>query len=267
MAFSYDALVYGLQECQKWGGCKGMSVEEYAVSVGAITQAQLDDYNAYLAFLETDQGSGWQSPQNIFDYLTNIDQWAEDVLSGGGEEGDEWTDDQWREYNQWREWRSNYGEVGDWMPTSIEDFYNNYDKAQDLLAEFQSRQEEAEEEREEEEEYQEYVREEAFHEPARLSDIFSAWMGQQEQFSGAFSGFVESEYPSLRGEWEAGMPIETGYPTREEAREAQASREDIWKAWLPEQIPGLYQEYMSQPPLQRGERPYMYQPTTRSLNW
>lgn len=32
--FSYEALKVGLQDCQRWGGCKGMTVEQYAASLG-----------------------------------------------------------------------------------------------------------------------------------------------------------------------------------------------------------------------------------------
>lgn len=32
--FSYEALKIGLQDCQRWGGCKGMTVEQYAASLG-----------------------------------------------------------------------------------------------------------------------------------------------------------------------------------------------------------------------------------------
>lgn len=32
--YTYEQLKYGLQDCQKWGGCKGMTVEQYAAGLG-----------------------------------------------------------------------------------------------------------------------------------------------------------------------------------------------------------------------------------------
>lgn len=34
--FSYEALKIGLRDCQRWGGCKGMTVEQYAASLGVL---------------------------------------------------------------------------------------------------------------------------------------------------------------------------------------------------------------------------------------
>jgi hypothetical protein len=261
----------------------GYDLEGHALYSVTYSQAQIDDYNAYLDWIKTEEGKVWPVPNSMDDFINNVDKWANTVTSqidsgeagiDGGEAGKEWTDDQVREYYNWLSWYSKYGELTDWKPVSIEDFYNNYDQAQGIMAEFQQRQGVSEQERAEAEaytqqqrEYQEYVRQEAFHEPARLSETFSAWMNQQNQLSGAFSEFVENKYPSLRGTFEAGMPIETGAPTREAARSAALQRESQWQAWLPQQVPGLYQEYMAQPMLKRGERPYMYQPTMRTVNW
>jgi len=98
-------------------------------------------------------------------------------------------------------------------------------------------------------------------------ETFTGWLEQQGQFSGALEKFAESQYPSLQSQYKAGLPRLTGFPTREEARAEAAKRESGFQAWLGQQTPGIYQEYMAQRPAERGERLWMQQPTMRTVNW
>jgi hypothetical protein len=245
-----------------------------------FTQKQIDDYQEFQLYASRYGNLEDWTPTSLEDYLTNYDKAQQQLTAWKQEAGPEavgFTDEQIREYNAYKQYYYKYGEPGDWVPVDVGDFVTNYETAQEQLSKWQGQEEEIgeyelspeEAARRREEAYAEsrYAAQERYGEPARLSETFSAWMGQQDQLSGAFSQFVESKYPSLRGEFEAGMPVEKGYPTREEARAAALERESQWQAWLPEQVPGVYQEYMSKPPLQRGERPYMYQKTLRTANW
>jgi len=98
-------------------------------------------------------------------------------------------------------------------------------------------------------------------------ETFDAWLENQGQFSGALEKFAESQYPSLQARFEAEAGRLTGYPTREEARTEAERREAGFQAWLGGETPAIEQKYYGQTPLARGERPYMYQPTMRTVNW
>jgi len=252
-----------------------MSAGMAAASLGRAGTSAEEAYADYQAFIKQEGNENWPVPKDINEFLRNMDYWAAnaDYYSGITEEP-EWTADQIREYNLWRAYASAFGELGEWRPVDIADFYANYDQAQSLLTAFQQRQSQSQAERgeaeaytQEQREYQEYLRQEAFRETPMYGETFASWMSQQRDMSGAFTGFVESEYPSLRGRFEAAQPREVGYPTREAARAEVERKESAWQAWLPQQVPELWQEYSFQPPAMRGERHYMYQPTMRPVNW
>ena len=46
---------------------------------------------------------------------------------------------------------------------------------------------------------------------------FTDWYNQQQQMSGAFSQFVESEYPNLTAQFQYNLGHQAGYPSEEEA--------------------------------------------------
>ena len=185
-------------------------------------------------------------------------------LTPGGEPAEgaagEWAAEQQREFLTWRQWASRYGEPGDWYAVDIQDYFNNPDKVQQQLSVWQQRA--AEQEAEEE-----YIKAERYHETPEYYQSFTPWMEEQGQFSGAMAGFVEKESPSLVSRFQSTQPRLTGFPTREEARAEAARREAGFEAWLPGQMPTVEQKYWGQTPLMRGERPYMYQPTLRTVNW
>jgi len=241
------------------------------------TQQQQDDYDDYLAFLQTADGKNFPTPKDISDYLTNREQWIADYdyyLRG-------YTEEQLREFNTWKRYASTYGDLTDWFPNNIDDWLANPDKAQKQLAIWQQEhgtaleeEEVSEAEQTEEDKYRQEQREKAaYYEQERYTEApmypetFTAWLNQQGQFSGALEKYVESQYPSLRSQFEAGMPRQTGFPTREGARTEAARREAGFQAWLGGEVPELEQKYWGQRPGERGERPYMQSPNIRELGW
>jgi len=108
---------------------------------------------------------------------------------------------------------------------------------------------------------------ERYRETPQYQPQFAQWLGEQGQFSGALEQFVESQYPSLRSEFQATQPRPTGFATPEAARTEAARREQAWQGWLGGRTPELEQEYMGQRPAQRGERLWMQAPTMRTANW
>jgi len=279
---------YAEQERVRWTGetipdWALLTPEEQAYLKGTYgptpkySEEQLGDYDDYIATLKTPEGASLPIVKDIGEYLERREELIVDYTRGYSEE-------QLREYNLWIDWSQKYGELGDWLPTNITDWLANYDQAQQQLDKWkqQATTEEleqleleqyaldpAEAARRREEAYREarYAAKERFREPARLSEAFTGWMERQGQLSGAFTQFVESEYPSLRGEFEAGLPRPVGYPTREAARAEAARRERGFEAWLPKQMPEVREEYWSQRPAARGERLWMQQPTLRAVNW
>jgi hypothetical protein len=235
----------------------------------AYGQAYYDYWKEYQAYKEYQAAH----PEAGLPYAANADEYAyvKSKYTGGGggggggeeippEEAAKYTDDQIREYYDWLTWYSSFGQPGDWKPVSIDDFFNNYDTAQGLMSTFQQRQGEAEAE-------SEYAKAERYGEAPEYQPAFTQWLKGQGEFSGALQEYIEKQYPSLRSEYEAGLSRLTGYPTREEARTEAEKRESGFQAWLTEQTPEIYQEYMGQRPTERGERLYQYAPTMRTVNW
>jgi len=304
MAYTYEQLKYGLEECVKWGGCKGMTVEQYAKDLGVslpkptglpteygtppkptepsgeaskvptppggttgYSQTDTDSYNSYLEYIKTH--TTWPVPEDIADYLANRDLWESkgDFYDLG------FNNQQILDYNTFMKYAS-LGTPDDWYPQTLEDYLANYDKAQTQLDTWKQEYgtqlaEEEEYEAEQEEAYQEgrIAAGERYREPTRYSETYESWLGEQGQFSGALERFAETQYPSLQRQFEAGMPQETGYATPTEARAAALQRESMFQAWLPQQEASMYQKYMGQRPEQRGERLWMQAPTMRTLNW
>lgn len=244
------------------------------------TQEQIDNYDRFSAFASQYGDLNDYRPKDLADFLANYDKAQTQLNTWTQEAGPEatgFTDNQVREYYAFKDYASQYGEPGEWFPVDIGDFFANYDQAQQQLGVWQQVAEDVEkyqispEEalRRQEEAYArtQYAAKEAFGETPEYQPAFAQWMGGQEQFSGALQQYVEREYPSLKSEFQATQPTLTGFPTREEARAEAARRESGWQAWLTERTPELEQEYWSQRPLERGERPYMYSPAMVAKNW
>jgi hypothetical protein len=283
---------YGVQEAAKWAGQPTPQaslltpVEQATLTTtppppaAEYTQAQLDNYNDYLAFLKTKDGKNWPVPKDIADFLAHMDEWAgnAEYYSRG------YTEEQLREFNTFKRYASAYGELTDWFPTNIEDWLANPDKAQKQLDIWKQKYgtaleeeagaekyaltpEEAARRREEGYTEERYAAKERYGETPMYPEAFANWRKEQSDMSGALLEYIQSEYPSLRAEFEAGLPRLTGYETREEARAEATKRESGFAAWLSEETPEIYQEYMGQRPAERGERYYVQAPTTRVTNW
>ena len=241
------------------------------------TQQQRDDYDDYLAFLQTPDGKKFPTPKDIADYLTNREQWIADYdyyLRG-------YTEEQLREFNTWKRYASTYGDLTDWFPNNIDDWLTHYDTAQEQLAKWQQEhgtaleeEEVSEAEQAEEDKYRQEQREKAaYYEQERYTAApeyqprLQQWLDEKLEESRAFELFSEKQYPSLVSKFKLTQPELTGYSTREEARTEKARREQKFAAWLPGQVPGLKQEYWGQRPTERGERLYMQSPNVRELSW
>jgi len=244
------------------------------------TQQQIDSFSAFQAYGFKYGNLEDYSPKDLADYLANYDKAQQQLDTWKQEAGPEavgFTDAQIQEFNAYKQYYYQYGEPGELVPVDVGDFLNRYDEYQQQLGVWQQRAAEVEEyelppeeaARRREEAYEEgrYAAEERYGEPPQYQPPFTQWLGEQGQFSGALEKFVESQYPSLRSEFQATQPRLTGFPTREEARAEATRREQAWQGWLPGQAPGMYQEYMGQRPAQRGERLWMQAPTLRTANW
>jgi len=271
------------KEQQQTGGGGGES------PTGSYTDQQRASYESYLALL----GRKWYShiPRVGIDEFFS----REGELYGLVQQG---YAEQVREYNAWKSYASKYGGLTDWYPVNMEDWVTHYDRAQGELKgwlkahgeweewragedEWQQKQRQRQEEqwehgldpeeaaRRREESYAEgrYAAQERYHEQPMYNQTFAKWMDDQRGFSGALSEFVESQYPSLRAQFEAGVGREVGYSTREEARASASARESAFEGWLGRATPALYQDYMSQRPSARDERYREYSPTLRSVSW
>ena len=241
---------------------------------------QIDSFTDVMAYASRYGDIEDDTPKNLLDYLENYDRYQQQYESWRQEAGPEatgFTDAEIREYKDYEQWYYEHGKPGDPKPVDVGDYITNYETYQKQLKIWQQEATEAEQYeidpaeklRRQEEAYKEsrYAAEERYGETPRYSEAFTGWKEQQGQFSNALTEFIESEFPSLRSQFEAGLPPLTGYPTREEARAESASREKGLQAWLGGQTPELEQKYWGQRPAQRGERLYMQSPNVRTINW
>jgi hypothetical protein len=227
------------------------------------TDEQVREYQNWINYYNRYGALGDWFPVDIEDYYSNHGK-AQRLLQGyiNQEEKEpiERPAEQERLYREYLQWASRYAEPGDWYATDIDDFFRNYDKAMEQQRVWEQRGAEAEVE-------EEYLKAERYKQTPEYGQVFNPWLEEQTGFSGAMEQFTEREYPSLLSRFQATQPRLTGYPTREEARAEADRRKAAFGAWLGQESPEIYQKYMGQPPLMRGERPYMYQPTMRTVNW
>ena len=264
------------------------------------TDAQMEEYIAYIAFLKTEAGKDFPHPKDIDDYFANKDKWAgqyppveptpeEPTPEEPTPEEPEYTTDQKREYQRYWNYADAYGEPGDWYPLNMGDYFKNRSVAQEQLNEWlaaeQTRQsqtaaaeaqqaeyelwqlspEEAARRREESYAATQYARQEAYGETPRYPETFYGWLSEQGDMSKYLRNYIENKYPSLREQYEATLPRLTGYPTREQARTEAAKRESGWQAWLATQMPEVESQFWRQTPYERGERPGTFAPATRTV--
>jgi len=256
--------------------------EEWMTGYGpeAIATERQREYDAWWRYARKYGTPGDWRPVDIDDFFSNYDK-AQGLLTewqGMAEEEEvEFSDEQVREWNTFKAYASQHGEITDWFPVSIEDYFANYDQAQQQLGTWQERAaavepyevdpEEAARRREEAYEEGRYAAKERYREPPMYQEAFAGWLGQQGQLSSALQEYTERQYPSLRAEYGAEAGRLTGFPTREAARAEAARREQGWQAWLTEKRPEVREEYYAQRPAQRGERLWMQRPTVRAVAW
>jgi len=202
-----------------------------ATDVWQTTPAEVDaEYRRYLEFLKTAEGQGYPVPKDIADYYRIKAEWGKQEQP----------------------------------PITPEPEQQPITPEQD---EFALTPEEAARRREEAYAESRYAAEERYHEAPRYQETFSKWIQGQGNVSGALQQYIQSKYPSLRAEFESGISREVGFPTREEARTEASQREAGWQSWLSQRMPETRQDYWGQRPSDRGERYYMYAPTTKTVNW
>jgi len=253
--------------------------EEYYFSTTAASLDQWKEYERFKAFGSQYGDLNDYYPTNFADFINNYDKANQQLKAWETEAGPEaagFTDAQIREWQDYT-WHSRYRESGDLFFADIGDFFSNYDQAMQQLGVWRQRAGEEEEyalppeeaARRREEAYGEsrYAAQERYTETPEYQLPFTQYLQEQGRFSGALEAWTENQYPSLVSQFRTTQPELTGYATREEARAEKARRESRFKAWLPKQEYGLYQEYASQRPGERGERLYMQAPTMRTANW
>ena len=250
--------------------------QEWYFSKVAASQEQWDEWERFQAFGSKYGNLEDYSPANFAEFINNYDQAIQQLNTWTQEAGPEatgFTDAQLQRLNDYKQWYYTYGKPGDLMPVDAGDFIANEEKYQQQLNEWQKIADLAispeEALRRQEESYAEgrVAAGERYKETPQYQPPFTQWLGEQGQFSGALEQFVESQYPSLRSEFQAGMPRLTGFPTPGAARGEAERREQAWQGWLGGRTPQLEQKYWGQRPAQRGERLWMQQPGLRQVNW
>jgi len=117
------------------------------------TTEQQADYADYLAFIKQYPDLGLPIPQNINDFIAHQAEWEalyappeepEPEEPEPGEHGYQYNDDQIREYYTYRNYASAYGDLRDWYPNDIEDYFKNYDVAQEQLNEWKQEEKDQE---------------------------------------------------------------------------------------------------------------------------
>ena len=114
------------------------------------TAQQQADYNDYSAFIKQYPELGLPVPKDINDFIEHQAEWEKEFAPSSepepeeheapepepGEHGYQYNDDQIREYYTYRNYASAYGDPKDWYPNDIDDYFKNYDVAQEQLNEW-----------------------------------------------------------------------------------------------------------------------------------
>jgi len=77
--------------------------------------------------------------------------------------------------------------------------------------------------------------------------------------------WFESMFGTMVRRFEAQLPTEKGYETREKAAERAEEIESMWAKRLEEQKGAMREEFWSYKPTQRGERPTIFQPRVKTV--
>jgi len=128
------------------------------------TAEQEADYRNYLDYLKTPAGSRLPVPKNFEDFLAHAEEWY--ALKR----------EQDREFETYKKYASKFGVPDDWYAIDKQDFYANYDRAQEQLGAWELLYEEDKARELEEEEYS-LTPKEKFD---RSEEYYAAWALAQE---------------------------------------------------------------------------------------
>jgi hypothetical protein len=243
------------------------------------SEALINDYNEYLAFLQTPEGADFPIPDDIWDYYVHAKEWAEMM---GAEEipdygpqlpGEYYTDEQLKQWERYQYLEYRYRDSGDWVATDIDDFYAHQDLAQQQMAEWEEDAAKAEKEwtEDEQREWQEYKDLSSYREPgdwvandiADFYDNYDKAKGQEdiwlERYSEDQTRIEASEEYTDWARERSRYAAEETYT--EEARydpafyqemEALQGESVYYQDWMYEIYPRLRAEFEATQPRERG---------------
>lgn len=248
-----------------------------------FTPEQQAEYEQYIAFLQANPGSNFPVPTSIDDYYANRDTWIAQITTPTETTppAPERTEEEEREYSTFRRYASAYGEPGDWYPRTEDDYFANWDVAQDQIEIWERREQDAERkrmesERRSDEAYQaalqsrwraEEAAAESYRPEPEYDKSFFQWFEEQGTKPMPLQNWMESMYGKLIRQFEATRPTPHGYPTRDIARRAGETETAALLQWLPEQEEKITESYYLQSPRMRGETPALFAPKIRSVNF
>ena len=244
----------------EWSG--GTSPETPDTEWSASQNAAYERYKMYSALYREPNDFYARTIQNFFD---NYDV--------AGEQLNEWESDASAEYQQYRDYVG-YRWQGEWYAGSLDDFVTNYTHAQKQIDKWITAYGTAQTEQAEQDAYYDVQRarsDEAAREAYRPEVQYGpAFYQKQEALGGEsvyYQDWMRNMFPELQRRFQATQPAPVGYPTRAEARTAAGQTAEKWGQYLGVQAPELREEFYSQKPWDRGERPQYYQPPVRQVSY
>jgi len=153
----------------------------------APTQEQIGEYHNYLDYIKAHPDADLTTPFDIYDYLEHRDEWAPSWMEGEPTPWPEvpepyYSDEEVREYATYQNYASRFGDPDDWHPVDIEDYFKNWDIAQEQLGEWKGLDYTPEQQRE----YQGYKDLASYREPgdwlaADIEDFFTNYDQAKQQ--------------------------------------------------------------------------------------
>ena len=237
------------------------------------TAEQIAEYNAYLAFLRTYPGRNHPWPTSLEHYFENKDEWAtrdygEQPPDNGGDGGngeeptEEWTSAQRKAYERYKNYAALYKDPDDYYAPTINDYYGNYDVANEQLTEWET---------EASREYQQYRDLASHREPGDFyttnQDDFvnnydraqrqqDVWMGRYTEYE-TRQQEVDEYYDWSRGRayesaQEAYRPSPQYDPALYKQREALEGESVYYQNWMTDMFPELKRRFEATQPKQVG---------------
>lgn len=213
----------------------------------AYTNAQIAEYNAYLVFLRTPEGQGFPVPSDMADYFTHVDEW-----SGGGVPPEtEWSVAQKSAYERYKMYSALFREPTDFYARNIQNFFDNYDVANEQLDEWQT---------EASRDYQEYRDLAGYRKPGDLYypslDDFIVHYNQAQEQQDIWLGLYETaqteqgqldEYYEQQRQ-EAFRPDVQYGPAFYQRQEALKGESVYYQSWMRNMFPELQRRFQATQP-------------------